>query len=110
MSIKEKILEKIANVYFKDSAFRHKVTQDFYTMLRFYDKTATNIAVIGNQWKFKVLVNKYKSMLRPQNDDKMYKISDRKYIFIINETETTVVLLNNLDELYLFRLKYYKYL
>lgn len=85
-------------------------TLKFYTLLQYYSPAAPNIAVLGDKEKFDLLVSKYKKDYNPEAGHQMLIINPNKIIFIFNDYEITLVLIENFNDLYKYRLKFKKYL
>ena len=84
---------------FKKKKEHHLSVIDFYTMLRHYDVQSNNIAVIEDAKKFKNIIKHFKNQIKPLREDKVIKAGDEKYIFIKDEIDTTVMLINKISDL-----------
>lgn len=86
---------------------------DFYLMLDYYDIKSPNIAVIGNPSKYKWVINNLIKQLKKEKhaEDRVIKVSDKKYIFLRNGQESTFVHIDDLKtELMENKIKYRKYM
>jgi len=87
--------------------------RDFYLMLSYYDIKSPNVAVIGNPTKYNWVINNLIDELKKDKnkDNRVIKISDKKYIFIRNEQESVFVHIEDIrTELVDNMIKYRRYM
>lgn len=85
-------------------------TLKFYTLLKYYNPNANNIAVLGDVKRFNKLIDTYMSEYQYNNGAKVIKINDTKYCFIQNDMDITIVLIKTNEDLDKNRLKYRKFI
>ena len=84
---------------------------DIYYNLRYYqDNNSTNIAVIKNRKKFNWQLRVWKDKLNLKRGDRMIKLNDNRYIFIIDEIEMNLVHIASIEDLNENQIKYRKYM
>ena len=83
---------------------------DFYTMLRHYERRSTNIAVMKDKKSFKNLIKHFKNNVKPIREDKIIKISDEKYVFIINDIDRTIMFFERIEDLDNSKMVFGKYI
>ena len=87
-----------------------KMIDIYYNLRYFQDNNSNNIAVIKNRKKFDWQLRVWKDKLNVKRGDKMIKLNNDRYIFMIDEIEINLVHIKSLADLNANQIKYRKYL
>lgn len=82
----------------------------FYTLHKYFNPSAPNIAVFGDKEKFKKLIEQYTNEFNPKKGHKIIHISNSKVTFLSDDIELTIVLVNSTLDLLAHNIKYRKFL
>lgn len=82
----------------------------FYTLHKYFNPSAPNIAIFGDKEKFKKLTEQYTNEFNPKKGHKIIHVSNSKVTFLSDDIELTIVLVNSTLDLLAHNIKYRKFL
>ena len=87
-----------------------EVCDIFYELLYYYDKHSANIAVIKNRKMFDWQIKVWKEKMNKARGDTVNKLSDDRYLFMIDELEINIVMIKTKADLHINQIKYRRYM
>lgn len=89
--------------------FNKDDSKKFFILGHYHRSSSNNIAVLGDKDKYKKVLEEYMNIWA-KSELRMIKVNDYKYTFILDDIETTLVLIETAEDLYKHTLFYSKYI